>query len=667
MRSGPQTIVSREMPLWRQMTANLAEFVAELNLKKVILLLGIVLIGTGVIASLSRGGAVAMLFGGVASLVAYGMARQPKNSSFVFIPALLLAGLMVGFWTLGDGLAKRLGEIDTVEIDSDLRIAHWKSTWPATKEFGILGSGLGTYRGVHRSYRDSTENSVFFYAENQYFQGLVEAGWPGFIIYLTAWFLVIQSASLLLNRGQSPTSIGVGLMGTYLISSQAVASGLDFGFYIPANTLALAVMFGFLSYHAQALGGRLKKPSWLRLQVPSVVISTVVLILFGSTCLVIYGLHQRATIDRLCLPRVVLLTRENMTLKQSTERLDQLLPLVKNRPTPKGLNYAAGLLVHRCRLQLFNKTVSSNDINKIVGSVGTPEELAEAKKIVTDNLWIKTDLLELQEHVNYLESESKIELSKFRAEPAIQQNLPLAMQLWEYSREVSPLQPYVHLQLGELNAIFGNLKEADRCIERTLEVAPMNPRFRKIAGLYFLQSNRPKLAAEQFRRQLELKPREFNETITIVTGRSNRSIEPLSAEMITNFLLPDDPKMLYLYATLHQQGPPEQKQATLERAANLLDNMDFRDIEENKLLGDIRRTQGYAEKAIDAYDDYILIAPHDATYLFRRAQLLEELGRYELALEDATRLADRAVNPKVYRDFARKIRIKLSEREEQRR
>ena len=241
-------------------------------------------------------------------------------------------------------------------------MAQWAATWPATKEFGVLGSGLGTYRGVHRHYRQDTENAVFYYAENNYFQGLIEAGWPGLVIYLTAWFLVFQSASLLLNRGQSPTSIGVGLMGMYLLASQAVASALDFGFYIPANMFALAVMFGFLSYHAQALGGRLKKRSWLRLQVPSVAISTIVLILFGSTCLVAYGLHQRAVIDQLCRPRIAQLTRENMTLKQSTERLDKLLPLVKNRPTPKGLNYAAGLLIHRCRLQLWTRSPKMKSI-----------------------------------------------------------------------------------------------------------------------------------------------------------------------------------------------------------------------------------------------------------------------------------------------------------------
>ena len=664
-RSGPRTIVSREIPLLQQFTTAVLEFVAELDAKKVAALLAIVLIGTGVIVSLSRGGTLAMLFGGVVSVFAYGMARQPKkNSLFIFIPALLLAGLLVGFWTLGGELTDRFLMVDTVEIETDLRVNQWQSTWPASKEFGLLGSGLGSYRGVHRAYRTIPEIVVFHYAENQYFQGLIEAGWVGVSIYLVAWLLVFGSASLLLSRGQSPTSVGVGLMGMYLISSQAFASSLDFGFYIPANLLALAVMFGFLSYHAQALGGRLKKASWLRLRVPSVAISTIVLILFGLTCLVAYSLHQRASIDGLCHPRVALMTRDNMSLKKSTARLDQLLPAVKNTPTPKGLNYAAGLLIHRCRLQLFEAILSELDTAKIVAAAGSAEEKAEARKRVDDNIWNSTQLMQLQENANFLKSESRIELSRFKSQPGIQENLPLAIQLLEYSREISPLQPFVHLRLAQLNSIIGHTREADRSIERTLEIAPMNPTFRKIAGLYYFQSNRPELAAEQFRDLLELQPRQFGKIMAIVTGRSNRSIEPMSTDLISHTMLPDDPKMLFDYASKYQILNAEDKKSTLERAASILDALDYRENEQNQMLGNIRSLQGQKEKAIEAYSDFLLIVPHHESYRYKRAQLLEQLGKYELALEDADRLADRAIKPEKYRKFARELRNKIAEQEE---
>ena len=162
--------------------------------------------------------------------------------------------------------------------------------------------------------------------------------------------------------------------------------------------------------------------------------------------------------------------------------------------------------------------------------MGAPGEKAEKRKILLDNFWNKMELSQLQEQVTVLESESRLELNRFTASPAIQENLPLAVQLLEYSREKSPLQPWVHLKLAQINVILGNVSEADGCIERVLAVAPMNPRFRKMAGLYYFQSNRPEIAVKQFRRQLELQPGEFGPTVEIAGGLSNRSIDTYSIQ-----------------------------------------------------------------------------------------------------------------------------------------
>ena len=223
----------------------------------------------------------------------------------------------------------------------------------------------------------------------------------------------------------------------------------------------------------------------------------------------------------------------------------------------------------------------------------------------------------------------------------------------------------MHLRIAQLNSITGDLDEADRCILRTLKITPQNPKFRNIAGIYYLQSNRPHLAAEQFRRQLELQPTDFNKVMRIATGRSNRSTDPISAAVIGNSMLPDDPEMLYKYVTQYPIIDANQKQVTLERAANLLENLDQRrHYTQDKLLGDIRHQQNESEKALAAYNDYLFIVPHDLKYLHKRARLLEELGKYALALEDANRLSDRSPTPQKFRDYARTLRRKLSEQEE---
>ena len=194
-----------------------------------------------------------------------------------------------------------------------------------------------------------------------------------------------------------------------------------------------------------------------------------------------------------------------------------------------------------------------------------------------------------------------MELRKFKAKPFIQQNLQPAKQLLEYSRKISPLQPTVHLRLAQLNSIIGDTKDADLCIERTVAITPQSPKFRNLAGIYYLQSNRPKLAAEQFRHQLELQPRSFRRVLAITTGRSNRAIEPLSAEIISDIMLPEAPLMMYQFSS-NRIVSPDQKRSLLERAAKILDDLEFRRTdEENKILGDIRNQQGELEKACLLY------------------------------------------------------------------
>lgn len=660
-RSGPRMIVSREIPLWRQFTTYFLEFVADINAKKLAVMIAIVLIGTGVIVSLSRGGAISLLVGSIVAVIAYGMARQPKNSMFVFIPLLLLIGLLIGFATLGDGLMQRFEQTETVDISKDNRFNHWQSTWPATQEFGLLGAGLGSYRDVHRSYRNDTELTIFHYAENQYFQAIVEGGWPAFILFLSAWIIAFHSASMMLSRGQSPTSIGVGLMGIFLISSQAVASFFDFGFYIPANMLSLAVMFGFLSYHAQSLGARLKKRSWIRLQLPNLVIQVLVIILFGCCCLCTYELHQQANVEALSNPKTSRITRTNMPLAETEDRIARLQPLALNNPTPKSLNYLAGLMIHRCRLQLFETFRESDEFKSAVSGKSLSEKSVQA---ISKNWWNLTHLQQLQENTYYLSQQSPFkELPKFIGQPAIQDNLPQAEILLRKSRELSPMQPITHLRLGQILAIVGNSNEAGESIARTTEIAPANPKFQNVAGIYYLQAGQPESAVKHLRKYLTLFPHKFNATMNLVSGRTNRAITPLDPEMICNELIPDDPAMLYRFVTTYQIADPAQKLAALGRAEDILRAMEHRDADNKILLGNILSAQDKKEEAIEEFSAYLRIRPNNLTYLKKRADLHVEIGQLKLALEDVEKLARKAVKPKAYKAYARKLRRMIDKRD----
>ena len=87
---GPRQIVSKEIPFWRQFTFHLALFLSELNAKKSASIIATILIGIGIIATLSRGGVLALLVALIVTLFFYGMARRPSFSGFIFIPMVAL-------------------------------------------------------------------------------------------------------------------------------------------------------------------------------------------------------------------------------------------------------------------------------------------------------------------------------------------------------------------------------------------------------------------------------------------------------------------------------------------------------------------------------------------------------------------------------------------------
>ena len=270
---GPVPIISSEIPLWRQMSQHVLYFISELTAPKVASLISIFFIAVGVIASLSRGGVLALIVGGLITLVVYGVARRPKNLGVILVPLTLSVIVLTSWLGFGDELFSRFERVDTTNIaTADSRFQHWTDTWGSVAEMGWFGSGLGSYGSVHRLYRTNVENAVFEYAENQYFQSLVEGGWFCLTIYVMAWLMAVYYALFLLKRSQSPATVSVGLAGVFLLSSQAVASTFDYGFYMPSNMIGMAAVVGLFAYHSHSIARRLKGHSWLRYEVSNSVV-----------------------------------------------------------------------------------------------------------------------------------------------------------------------------------------------------------------------------------------------------------------------------------------------------------------------------------------------------------------------------------------------------------
>jgi hypothetical protein len=108
--SGPVQMVSKEMPFWRQFNFHLLYFIAELTATKIAVLISIVLIASGVVGSLSRGGVTSLIIGSMITLAMYGIARRPKYSGFILLPLIGFVFALTGWLNLSSKFGAASGK-----------------------------------------------------------------------------------------------------------------------------------------------------------------------------------------------------------------------------------------------------------------------------------------------------------------------------------------------------------------------------------------------------------------------------------------------------------------------------------------------------------------------------------------------------------------------------
>ena len=627
---GPRLIVGKEMPFWRQLMFHVMLFISELTAKKIASIIATVLISVGVISTISRGGVVALLVGLFVTLLMYGMARRPSFSGFIFLPMLLLVVLLASWVGLADQLLERLGNTD-LEGGNSNRLVHWQQTWPAVSDMGVFGSGIGSYESVHRLYRVTPERSIYKYGESQFYQTLVELGWPGLGLLLFSWGLVAYYSLFSLWRGNSPTTVGVGVAGVFLFSSGTVAAALDFGLYQSANTIAMAAVSGMLAYNAHALSQRLKGHSWLQYQIPNSFNQLVGLALFAGVFVAGLGLHTRAAIDA---------TREvspkRFSFKQpdlgTTERLiEQMRPLVKKMPIRRGLNYLAQLYIHRMRLQYFESMQQELGTN-------AKQMSDEERAAVETNLWELTDLDYVQARIYSLKRESSVLAARaFQQQAFIQENLPYAVNALHVSRRGSILQAEQHRLLMQMYAVLGKNRLATQHAQLAGQLAPSNLNICKQAATYFLQSENGGKAAPYIRRLLELSPRSFNEILGLLDGNSIKKIDQIEPAVILDSFLPDNPQLIYDYVTQRVPETSKVREAGLAKAEQILGDVSPANHELMVLSGKIKLAMGQTEDAIEQFKNSLVSNPTDYWLNAKIIDLQNQQGNYN---ESISRLDD---------------------------
>ena len=229
--------------------------VARLDTFQILSMGMVVLLLTGVAATLSRAGIVAGIF----CLVVCAASRmQWRKSLLLLAPIAILLVVANGILTAFELDSLVVAELSTLKdpvSESTSRLLHWTDTMVSVRDFPFIGSGQGAYAYSTLPYQRRGSSTWFMNADNQYMEILIESGllglalFAGFGILLTvlAMQLILKKSNKREEPGLPAHRIAIGLSVMAMIASQAVVAFFDFGIGLPSTMAAIAIVGGVLT------------------------------------------------------------------------------------------------------------------------------------------------------------------------------------------------------------------------------------------------------------------------------------------------------------------------------------------------------------------------------------------------------------------------------------
>jgi O-Antigen ligase len=208
--------------------------------------LAVLVMSAAVFMTLSRGGilgfAVSMLF-----FVGVVRTRRSFRKKAGILAALGLVVVLLIAAAGWDRVEGRFGEL--AEANRTKRIDVWADAARLSRDFPLVGTGLGTFPAVFPEYQTSYANVRFEHAENDYLELLTDTGLAGLCIL--AGLLAVHFYSVLKawRLRHDPFVVSFAAGGLASCVALSVHSLFDFNLHVPANALLLTIIVA-LTYAA---------------------------------------------------------------------------------------------------------------------------------------------------------------------------------------------------------------------------------------------------------------------------------------------------------------------------------------------------------------------------------------------------------------------------------
>lgn len=210
--------------------------------------------GAVVVATISRGGTIALAAGSlitVGTLIAQRLAGHDKSRKrrTRFVSSALPIGVLAGcvtvlvIWSNATSVERQISQLSFDEVHfSRSKFAAWKSAAELVHEQPWLGVGRGAFEAPFTRVHEASGLATYPYLENEYLQVIVDWGVPGalFLGLIALWMI-----SLAVRRWRD-NALAAGVLGalTVVAAQSNVDFGLEFlGLAAPITALAATVLY----------------------------------------------------------------------------------------------------------------------------------------------------------------------------------------------------------------------------------------------------------------------------------------------------------------------------------------------------------------------------------------------------------------------------------------
>ncbi|MGR9037896.1 MAG: O-antigen ligase family protein, partial [Gammaproteobacteria bacterium] len=209
---------------------------------KAVLRLMLIIMVTGLILSGSRMGNAAFFN----SLLLTGMIAAGTSSSFrrPGFYGLLVSIFIIDVYLLGSlvGLERVVKRIEQTSLASESRDEVVQYGISMLKEFGLTGTGAGTFEFIFPVYIGQNRVSGYDHAHNDYLEIMSDLGVIGFAVLGGMVLISLWQALKALRHRRSSFVRGMGFAGFMGTVSLLIHSSVDFNLQIPANALLFIAM-----------------------------------------------------------------------------------------------------------------------------------------------------------------------------------------------------------------------------------------------------------------------------------------------------------------------------------------------------------------------------------------------------------------------------------------